>query len=123
MKRPRAVIIFAALLAPRYLPLAYAGTTGAAFLQIADGARPLSLAGAYTAAAGSVDSLYYNPGGMAMLEGKEASFTHSDWLEGMGFDLVSYGQSTSFGNFGISALRLGGTQEGRDINRQLTGDF
>ena len=85
--------------------------------------RPLALAGAYTAASGSVDSLYYNPGGLATLDGKELSVTHSDWLEGTSFDLASYGQSTPYGTFAASVLRLGGTQEGRDADRQPTGDF
>jgi hypothetical protein len=102
---------------------AFADTSGAAFLQIGDGARPLALAGAYTAAAGSVDSIYYNPGGLASLDGKELSLTHSDWLEGTTFDVVSYGHSTAFGTLALSALRLGGTQEGRDINRLQTANF
>jgi hypothetical protein len=100
-----------------------ADTSGAAFLQIGDGARPLALAGAYTAGSGSVDSLYYNPAGLSTLDGKELSVTHSDWLQGMSFDVASYGQSTAYGTFAASALRLGGTQEGRDINRQATGSF
>lgn len=102
---------------------AFADTSGAAFLQIGDGARPLALGGAYTAGSGSVDSLYYNPAGLATLDDKELSVTHSDWLEGMSFDVASYGQSTAYGTLALSALRLGGTQEGRDANRQLTGDF
>ena len=98
-------------------------SAGAAFLRIGDGARPLALGGAYTAASGSVDSLYYNPAGLAMLNGKELSLTHSDWLQGTSFDVASYGQATAYGTFGVSALRLGGTQEGRDALRQKTGDF
>jgi len=112
--------IFYFLLSPA---AAFADTSGAAFLQIGDGARPLALGGAYTAGSGSVDSLYYNPAGLAALGGKELSVTHSDWLQGMSFDVASYGQSTAYGTLAVSALRLGGTQEGRDANRQLTGDF
>ena len=105
-------------------PLAlFADTSGAAFLRIGDGARPLALAGAYTAASGSVDSIYYNPAGLSGLDGKELSLTHSDWLQGTSFDAVSYGQATPYGTLGVSALRLGGTQEGRDANRQFTGNF
>jgi hypothetical protein len=114
------VAVVMCLLSGSYL---FADTSGAAFLQIGDGARPLALGGAYTAGSGSVDSIYYNPAGLATLDDKEMSITHSDWLEGMSFDVASYGQSTAYGTFAISALRLGGTQDGRDANRQETGSF
>jgi len=103
---------------------AFAETSGAAFLKLGDGSRPLALGGAYTAISGDIDSLYYNPGGLASLERPELSFTHSEWLEDSNLDLLSYGHPTAYGTFGVSALRLGGgTQEGRDANRQKTGDF
>src|SRR5690606_40114573 len=44
-----------------------AGTTGAAVLQLAAGARAAALSGAYTAAAEDADALFYNPAGAAAL--------------------------------------------------------
>ena len=99
-------LLIAVVLACLTSRFAYGDTSGAAFLQIGDGARPLALAGAYTAASGSVDSIYYNPAGLAELDGKELTLTHSAWLEGTTFDVVSYGQSTAVGTLALSALRL-----------------
>ncbi len=99
-------------------------TTGATFLELGDGSRPLALAGAYTAVGGDVDALYYNPAGTAFLARPEVSFSHSDWLESTNFDVISYGHPTSLGTIGLSALRMGdGTFDGRDANRQATGNF
>jgi len=101
-----------------------ADTTGATFLQIGSGAAPLALGNAYTASAGDIDSLYYNPGGLAALNRPELSITHSDWLEGTEFDVVSYGQPTPVGTLAVGAIRLGGgTEQGRDALRIETGDF
>lgn len=107
------------------LPLyALADTEGAAFLKLGGAARPQALGDAYTAASGSVDTLFYNPGGLASLTGADVSLTHSEWLEDMNFDILSYGQRTSYGVWGLSALRLGGgSQEGRNELRQKTGSF
>ena len=101
-----------------------ANNTGASFLELGDGSRALALGGAYTAVPGDVDSLYYNPAGLAFMRNPEVTFTHSEWLEDTNFDVLSYGQPTRWGTFGLSAMHVGaGTLEGRDANRQLTGDF
>lgn len=103
---------------------ALAETTGAKFLKLGDGARPLALGGAYTAMPGDTDSLFYNPGAMAWLARPQLSFTHAEWLEDTSIDALSYGHPTVYGTFGVSAMRLGGGDlEGRDSNRQKTGSF
>jgi hypothetical protein len=56
---------------------------GAVFLMIWPGARPTALAGAFTAISDDATSVYYNPGGLAFLEGTNATLMHCNWLPGL----------------------------------------
>jgi len=56
---------------------------GAVFLMIWPGARPTSLAGAFTAISNDASSVYYNPGGLAFLERTNATLMHCNWLPGL----------------------------------------
>lgn len=111
------------LLTPSGLLLA-ALNSGASFLKIGTGARPAALGGAYTAIAGDVDAMYYNPGGLAHLSKRELGATHAQWLLGTRFDFIGFAQPTAHGIFGLGVTRLAsGGQEGRDANRRATGGF
>ena len=105
--------------------LLYADTsTGSAFLNIGAGAKSLALGEAYTARSGDSESLFYNPAALAELPQAELSATYSDWLAGTAFGIVSYAQPTRIGTLAAGVLNLGGgTQDGRDVNRQPTGTF
>lgn len=111
------------LIAAACCPLT-AASSSSSFLQLDPTSRPAALAGAYTAAAGDIDSLAYNPGGLSAMPGKQAVFTHAEWLVDTSYDYLAYGHPTRFGTFGISALRLGyGDIERRDASRMATGTF
>src|SRR4051812_20641313 len=98
--------------------------SGAAFLKLDPAAAPAALGGAYTAVDKRIDTLAYNPGGIAGLEQREAAFTHTEWLLGTRYEYLAYGQPTRFGSFGLSALRLGyGDMESRGANRLAAGSF
>ncbi|MEO0068527.1 MAG: PorV/PorQ family protein [candidate division WOR-3 bacterium] len=56
---------------------------GAVFLMIWPGARPTSLAGAFTAISNDASCLYYNLGGLAFLERTNATLMHCNWLPGL----------------------------------------
>lgn len=56
---------------------------GAVFLMIWPGARPTSMAGAFTAVADEASTIYYNPGGLAFLERTNATLMHCNWLPGL----------------------------------------
>ena len=47
--------------------------TGAAFLKLGMGARPVGLGGAFTAISNDVNAIAYNPAGIAQLESNEYS--------------------------------------------------
>ena len=87
-------------------------------------ARSAAMGGAFTGTAGDVDSLFFNPGGLAFVRQREFSATHTEYLLDTGFDAAAYAQATSIGTFAAGFTRLGlGTQQGRDANRLHTADF
>lgn len=114
-------IAFALLLAA---PTQAASNTGAAFLKLDPSARSAAMGGAYSAAAGSADTLFFNPAGLASLSRREFMAGHAEWLAGTRFDALALGLPNSWANLGVSALRLSaGTLEARSANRQAAGSF
>lgn len=67
------------------------GTTVAQFLKIGAGARPISMGGAYTALADDINSIYWNPAGLAIIGGSgEATFNHAEWLADTQYDFAAF---------------------------------
>ncbi|MCM2267524.1 MAG: PorV/PorQ family protein [Elusimicrobiales bacterium] len=63
---------------------AYGAGTGAAnFLKIPVGAKETSLGGSFTAATDNANAVYYNPAGLNLLQTREISFAHNNYIEGM----------------------------------------
>jgi Type IX secretion system protein PorV len=71
---------------------ANAGTASFAFLKIGAGARPVAMGGAYVGVAEGANGLYWNPGGLVRLQGKEFSATYMNYLVGMQSGYVAYAQ-------------------------------
>jgi hypothetical protein len=82
-----------------------AGSAGAAVLQMLAGGRAAGLSGAYTAATGDADVLFYNPAGIASL-GAGAALSYQRHVEDIG--LASGAGAFRIGRFnvGISAIFL-----------------
>lgn len=57
-----------------------AGTTAAAFLKIAQGARPMGMSGAFVSVSDDINALYWNPAGISMVRQKTVMGSHSVWL-------------------------------------------
>lgn len=75
-------------------PVAFAqfnnvGTSAANFLKIPVGARGAALGGAYAAIVDDASSLYWNPAGMAAMDGNEVSFNQNYWLLDLRQDFVA----------------------------------
>ena len=90
-----------------------AGTTGGDLWIMGGGARAASMAGAYTAVAEDLETLYYNPAGLALLKDLQADFSHQEWLTAIKVESVSFGQSlwSDLGLGGnITILPLNGDQ-------------
>lgn len=65
------------------------GTTAASFLEIGIGSRAVSMGGAYVGLADDVTSIYWNPGGLALMPRSEVTFIHNQWLAGINFNYIA----------------------------------
>ena len=86
------------------------GTTAAQFLKIGVGSRPIGMGGAYTASANDINSIYWNPAGLASIYSREAYFNHVDWISDVKLDYAAFGiEVPSFGTLGasVSVLSMG----------------
>ncbi|NIN92907.1 PorV/PorQ family protein [bacterium] len=68
------------------------GTTGANFLKIAVGARPLGMGGAFVAVADDVNTVWWNPAGVATIKRKEATLMHNEMGEDISYQFLAYNQ-------------------------------
>ncbi len=84
------------------------GTTGAAFLKIAPGARPAAMGEAYAPVADDVYSAFWNPAGLNYLTSGEVSFMHSFWFQGINYSYLAYARPVKFlrGKIGVSMTYL-----------------
>lgn len=112
MKRILLVAIAAALAcgAPLSALLAgEAGSSGFLFLRLGNGARAGGMGEAFVAVADDATGIYYNPAGLASLEGVEINLTHSEWVQDIRFEQVSVANEM-FG--GVGALSFTGVYYG-----------
>lgn len=68
---------------------AEAGTSGAAFLAIAPGARPAAMGEAFSAVADDAHAVFYNPAGLARLGKIEATGMHEARFQGIRYEFVA----------------------------------
>ncbi len=78
------------------------GTTVAQFLKIGPSARAIGMGGAYTASAGDISMIHWNPAGLARMNSSQVLFTHTKWIAGTNFDFMAVGLNLySFGTLGL----------------------
>jgi len=84
------------------------GTTAASFLKISVGARNIAM-GETGATSEDVNSIYWNPSGLASINNIETSLMHAVWLETINYEHLACGIPTKYGNlgFGINYLYMG----------------
>lgn len=84
-----------------------AGTSGAAFLKIAPGARPVGMGEAFTAVADDVHAAYWNPAGLATLQKPEFAAMHMEYFQNINYEYAAFALPTkSIGTFGVSISNL-----------------
>jgi hypothetical protein len=84
------------------------GTTAASFLKLDQGIRPVSLGGAFTAAADDVNAIMYNPSGLSQLKGIEITSMYSIWFAGIFYGyLAGAFNAGEIGTFGIGVVYVG----------------
>lgn len=96
------------------------GTRGANFLEIGIGARALALAGAGATLHSGIFSMYWNPAGLASLDGFGVGFSYAALYEDLDIDYLYAGGAVPFmgGMLGVSWANL----SSGDITR-TTEDF
>ena len=102
------------------------GLTGAAFLKIGVGARAVGLGSAYTTVAGDATQLFWNPAGIAIKSGTQATLNYNQWIADLGHAAV--GVTRKFGNLGtigigVVSLGVSGIASDRDIVPSFIEDF
>lgn len=99
------------------------GISEAAFFQTAgEGVRPMSMGGAFTAVSNDVNALWYNPGGLTELGGKEAGISYAKLFTG----ITDGGPGRSVGSFAAPlgekvGLGLGFSWLGVDVSSEFVG--
>jgi hypothetical protein len=88
------------------------GTSMANFLKIGVGARAAGMGNAFVAVADDASTLYWNPGGIAMLEQGEISIGTTNWV--LDTRLYFFGGTLDLGNVGVLGL---------SVNRFDSGDI
>ncbi|MCB4791321.1 MAG: PorV/PorQ family protein [Elusimicrobia bacterium] len=83
------------------------GTSGAQFLKITSAPRPSGMGGAFTAVSGDINSIAFNPAGLASLEKKDAILVQNNWLQDITNQFVAFGLPIKdFGTLGIAVNML-----------------
>lgn len=73
---------------PQATQVSKVGTTAANFLEIGVGGSAIGMGGAYVSLARDASSLYWNPGGIALMKANEAMIYHAEWLADTRFNFA-----------------------------------
>jgi len=88
------------------------------FLKFAMGSRAVGMAEAYTAAAGDPNCIFYNPAGMAFVNGLAVVFNQTKWIADIDYQsgVVAY-NTGRFGTFSINYITVNyGTFERTEVD-------
>ena len=83
------------------------GTSGAVFLKIAPGARPVGMGEAFTGVADDVHAAYWNPAGLAGLKVPEMTGMHMQYFQSIQYEYFAFAYPTpDQGTWGLSVTNL-----------------
>lgn len=102
------------------------GTTAAQFLKISPGARSVALGGAFVSIADDASALWWNPAGIAEMDGNGLIFNHSNWLAGMSYDY--FGVTYNLAGLGVlgvavSYFSVGEMERTTELKPDGTGEY
>jgi len=84
-----------------------AGTTAASFLKIGAGSRAVGMGGAFVAIADDATSMYWNPGGIALVNNPELIVNHTKWIADIGYTYLGFILPfPGIGNLGFSVTAM-----------------
>ena len=126
MVRVRAVTVgvVAFLAAAAVAGTAFAAPPGFAFLEVPAGARAAAMGGAYVTLADGVDGAFWNPAGLALVQGTQVSGSHMESFQGLKHDQFAVGGQL-FGGGLAGSVRAMYSQpiDERDAIGNLIGTF
>ena len=80
--------------------------TGMKFLSFSPDARAAALGDAFTAKTGGASSMFYNPAGMARLEGMNVVVGQTQWIADISYNAVGFAYASNAGVFGVSMMNV-----------------
>jgi hypothetical protein len=98
------ILVSGSVLAQGSRDVSKRGTTAAPFLSIAQGARALSMGGAFVAVADDPSAMYWNPAGIADLRGINFVVDHTYWIADIQYDYV--GATVNLGSYGTLGVNF-----------------
>jgi hypothetical protein len=99
--------LYASPLTVNALGTSNVGTSGAAFLEIAPGARPVGMGQAYTGVADDIDAIYWNPAGLARVAHPELEGMHMQYFQNIGYEYAAFAYPTpNHGTWGMAITNL-----------------
>ena len=101
------------------------GTSAFQFLQLGVGARPSAMGETYAGVADDVNSIYWNPAGLAGLERPELSMTHALWLQDITYSNIAYARPALGGTVSaaFNILNTGTIQEADNTGLRLNTNY
>jgi len=137
MKKKFLIVILVSLLGANFAFAQFApvGTSGAQFLEIGLGARPVGMGEAFIAVTDDALSVYWNPSGLVKIEGSDISLSYMNWPAGISYQSGVFGINLGdIGAVGVSIAMLTtgsepvrtelqpeGTGENWDFNNLVAG--
>ncbi len=112
------IVLTVALLLP---PSPGHAQTGFRFLELAVGSRPAAMGEAYTSLATDATAVYWNPAGLARMEGIKLHLTHSEWFEDVRHEYIGAGMRIGRHAVGgaVSGIFTGSMDRRDDKGRQI----
>jgi long-subunit fatty acid transport protein len=95
MKRLKIYLLFILIISPVVLAgdfksdVSKRGTTAAPFLNIGQGARATAMGSAFVGLANDPSAIYWNPAGIADLQGVQVLFDHTKWLADINYNFIA----------------------------------
>ena len=102
-----------------------AGTRAMTFLKIGVGAKAMGMGESQVASTNDLYASYWNPAGLAKLQGPQIGLMHNEWFAGINHEFVGFALPVgSLGTLGASASFLSfGDLQGRDADGKETTIF
>ncbi len=119
-----ALLVLAGFIGGPWQAAAATGTNALNFLGFGAGARSASLAGSVSATIHDATATYWNPAGLARIEGWDLSGTHTEWLQDIRYEHVSIARNRGRSGLGFAFSTLyAGNFDGRDEVGNQTETF